>query len=186
MRSPSPLTSPHNPSRSQRMPSSFGGQHRSQLCCDSTRSDRVDSLHIRPRAKRSIAVLTAAVLATVVSPVNAETLKLRCESALVESASSTSYIEEVNSRITQIWDSSGYEETSPASFEDGVWRWMGWRSRESGRVIAISLDRRTGEVFGAIQDGSERLLPLGPICRWHNFPSDNNNPALRRGEGFVE
>ena len=82
--------------------------------------DGVDSLHIRARAMRSIAVLTAAVLATVVSPANAEKLKLRCESPLVPSASSTLYIDEVNGRITQIWDPTGYEETSPATFEDGV------------------------------------------------------------------
>ena len=111
-------------------------------------SDEVESLHIRARAMRSIAVLTAAVLATVVSPANAEKLKLRCESPLVPSASSTLYIDEVNGRITQIWDSTGYEETSPATFKDGVWRWLGWRSQEGGRVIDISLDRRTGEIFG--------------------------------------
>ena len=113
---------------------------------------------------RSIAVFTAAVLATVVSPANAEKLKLRCENPLVPSASSTLYIDEVNGRITQIWDSTGYEDTSPATFKEGVWRWLGWRTRESDGVIDISLDRRTGEVFGAIQVGSERLLPLGPFC----------------------
>ena len=42
--------------------------------------DGVDSLHIRSPAMRSIAVLTAAVLAAVVSPANAEKLKLRCAS----------------------------------------------------------------------------------------------------------
>ena len=113
---------------------------------------------------RSIAVFTAAVLATVVSPANAEKLKLRCESPLVPSASSTLYIDEVNGRITQIWDSTGYEDTRPATVKEGVWRWLGWRTRESDGVIDISLDRRTGEVFGAIQVGSERLLPLGPFC----------------------
>ena len=114
---------------------------------------------------RSIAVFTAAVLATVVSPANAEKLKLHCENPLVPSASSTLYIDEVNGRITQIWDSTGYEDTSPATFKEGVWRWLGWRTRESDGVIDISLDRRTGEVFGAIQVGSESLLPLGPFCR---------------------
>ena len=113
---------------------------------------------------RSIAVFTAAVLATVVSPANAEKLKLRCENLLVQSASSTLYIDEVNGRITQIWDSTGYEDTSPATFKEGVWRWLGWRTRESDGVIDISLDRQTGEVFGAIQVGSESLLPLGPFC----------------------
>ena len=112
---------------------------------------------------RSIAVLTAAVLATVVSPANAEKLKLRCESPLVPSASSTLYIDEVNGRITQIWDSTGYEETSPATFKEGVWRWLGWRTRESDGVIDISLDRRTGEIFGTTPSG--KLLPLGPFCR---------------------
>ena len=38
--------------------------------------DGIDSLHIRPRAMSSIAVLTTAVLAAVVSPANAEKLKL--------------------------------------------------------------------------------------------------------------
>ena len=103
---------------------------------------------------RSIAVFTAAVLATVVSPANAEKLKLRCENPLVPSASSTLYIDEVNGRITQIWDSTGYEETSPATFKDGVWRWLGWRTRESDGVIDISLDRRTGETFGTTPRGS--------------------------------
>ena len=112
---------------------------------------------------RSIAVLTAAVLATVNSPANAEKLKLRCESPLVPSASSTLYIDEVNGRITQIWDASGYEDTSPATFQDGVWRWVGWRSQESDRAIDISLDRRSGEVFGTTPLG--KLLPLGPFCR---------------------
>ena len=113
---------------------------------------------------RSIAVITAAVLATVVSPANAEKLKLRCENPLVPSPSSTLYIDGVNGRITQIWDSTGYEDTSPATFKEGVWRWLGWRTRESDGVIDISLDRRSGEVFGAIKVGSERLLPLGPFC----------------------
>ena len=108
----------------------------------------VDLLHIRPRAMRSIAVLTAAVLATVVSPANAEKLKLRCENPLVPSASSTLYIDEVNGRITQIWDRNGYEETSPATFKDGVWRWVGWRYQESIQATDISLDCRTGEIFG--------------------------------------
>ena len=113
---------------------------------------------------RSIAVLTAAVPATVVSPAIPEKLKLRCGSPQIPSAFSTLYIDEVNSRITQIWDSTGYEDTSPATFKEGVWRWLGWRTRESDGVIDISLDRRTGEVFGAIQVGSESLLPLGPFC----------------------
>ena len=126
--------------------------------------DGVDSLHIRSRAMRSIAALTAAVLAAVVSPANAEKLKLRCESPLVPSASSTLYIDEVNGRITQMRDSTGYEETSPATFKDGVWRWVGWRYQESIQATDISLDRRTGEIFGAIQVGSESLLPLGPFC----------------------
>ena len=69
---------------------------------------------------KSIAVLTAAVLATVVSPANAVELKLRCENPQVEYANSSLYIDEVNGRITQIWDPTGYEETSPATFEDGV------------------------------------------------------------------
>ena len=112
---------------------------------------------------RSIAVLTAAVLATVVSPANAEKLKPRCENPLVPSASSTLYVDEVNGRITQIWDADGYEETSPATLTDGVWRWVGWRSQESDDVIDISLDRRTGEIFGATPSG--KLLPLGPFCR---------------------
>ena len=110
--------------------------------------DGVDPLHILSRAMRSIAALTAAVLAAVVSPANAEKLKLRCESPLVPSASSTLYIDEVNGRITQIWDSTGYEDTSPATFKEGVWRWVGWRSQESGWASDISLDRRTGEIFG--------------------------------------
>ena len=116
---------------------------------------------------RSISVLTAAVLATVVSPANAEKLKLRCESPLVPSASSTLYIDEVNGRITQIWDASGYEETSPATFKDGDWRWVGTIPVEGEPDIPIdrSLDRRTGEVFAAIQVGSERLLPTGAFCR---------------------
>ena len=97
---------------------------------------------------RSIAVLTVAVLATVVSPANAEKLKLRCGSPQIPSPFSTLYLDEVNGRITQIWDSTGYEETSPATLNDGVWRWLGWRSQEGGRVIDISLDRRTGEIFG--------------------------------------
>ena len=126
-------------------------------------SDGVVSLHICPRAMRSIAVLTVAVLATVVSPANAEKLKLRCESPLVPSASSTLYIDEVNGRITQIWDRNGYKETSPATFKDGVWRWVGWRYQESIQSIDISLDRRTGEIFGATPSG--KLLPLGPFCR---------------------
>ena len=69
---------------------------------------------------RSIAVLTVAVLATVVSPANAEKLKLRCENPLVPSASSTLYVDEVNGRITQIWDSTGYEDTSPTTFKEGI------------------------------------------------------------------
>ena len=125
--------------------------------------DGVDPLHILSRAMRSIAALTAAVLAAVVSPANAEKLKLRCESPLVPSASSTLYIDEVNGRITQIWDRNGYEETSPATFKDGVWRWVGWRYQESIQATDISLDRRTGEIFGATPSG--KLLPLGPICR---------------------
>ena len=126
-------------------------------------SDEVESLHIRPRAMRPIAVITAAVLATVVCPANAEKLKLRCESPQVPSASSTLYVDEVNGRITQIWDDSGYEETSPATYKDGVLRWVGWRSQESDWAIDISLDRRTGEIFGATPSG--KLLPLGPFCR---------------------
>ena len=125
--------------------------------------DGVDPLHILSRAMRSIAALTAAVLAAVVSPANAEKLKLRCESPLVPSASSTLYIDEVNGRITQIWDSTGYEDTSPATFKEGVWRWLGWRTQESDGVIDISLDRRTGEIFGTTPSG--QLLPLGPFCR---------------------
>ena len=127
-------------------------------------SDGVVSLHICPRAMRSIAVLTVAVLATVVSPANAEKLKLRCESPLVPSASSTLYIDEVNGRITQIWDSTGYEETSPATFKDGVWRWVGWRSEESGWASNVGLDRRTGEIVGVYPSG-EIFGPIGPICR---------------------
>ena len=111
-------------------------------------SDGVVSLHICPRAMRSIAVLTVAVLATVVSPANAEKLKLRCGSPQIPSAFSTLYIDEVNGRITQIWDSTGYEDTSPATFKEGVWRWVGWRSQESGWASDISLDCRTGEIFG--------------------------------------
>ena len=112
---------------------------------------------------RFIAINTAAVLATVISPANAEKLKLRCESPLVPSASSTLYIDEVNGRITQIWETTGYEETNPATFKDGVWRWVGWRPQESRQGIDISIDRRTGEIFGATPSG--KLLPLGPICR---------------------
>ena len=112
---------------------------------------------------RSIAVLTAAVLATVVSPANAVELKLRCENPQVEYANSTLYIDEVNGRITRIWDADGYRDTSPATFKDGVWRWLGWRSQEGGSVIDISLDRRTGEIFGTTPSG--KLLPLGPFCR---------------------
>ena len=126
--------------------------------------DGVDSLHIRARAMRSIAVLTAAVLATVVSPANAEKLKLRCESPLVPSASSTLYIDEVNGRITQIWDRNGYEETSPATFKDGVWRWVGWRAEESGWASNVGRERRTGEIVGVYLTG-EIFGPIGPICR---------------------
>ena len=114
---------------------------------------------------RSTVVLTAAVLATVVAPANAEKLKLRCENPQVEYASSTLYIDEVNGRITQIWDADGYKDTSPATFKNGVWRWVGWRARESDRAIDISLDRRTGEVFAAIQVGSGTLVPTGEFCR---------------------
>ena len=126
--------------------------------------DGVDPLHILSRAMRSIAALTAAVLAAVVSPANAEKLKLRCESPLVPSASSTLYIDEVNGRITQIWDRNGYEETSPATFKDGVWRWVGWRSEESGWASNVGLDRRTGEIVGVYPSG-EIFGPIGPICR---------------------
>ena len=126
--------------------------------------DGVDSLHIRSRAMRSIAVLTAAVLAAVVSPANAEKLKLRCESPLVPSASSTLYIDEVNGRITQIWDRNGYEETSPATFKDGVWRWVGWRSQESDWASNVGLDHRTGEIVG-VKPSGELFGPIGPICR---------------------
>ena len=126
--------------------------------------DGVDPLHILSRAMRSIAALTAAVLAAVVSPANAEKLKLRCESPLVPSASSTLYIDEVNGRITQIWDRNGYEETSPATFKDGVWRWVGWRYQESIQATDISLDRRTGEIVGVYPSG-EIFGPIGPICR---------------------
>ena len=128
--------------------------------------DGVDPLHILSRAMRSIAALTAAVLAAVVSPANAEKLKLRCaspESPLGPSAFATLYVDEVNGQITQIWDSTGYEETSPATFKDGVWRWVGWRYQESIQATDISLDRRTGEIFGATPSG--KLLPLGPFCR---------------------
>ena len=100
---------------------------------------------------RSIAALTAAVLAAVVSPANAEKLKLRCESPespLVPSAFASLYIDEVNGQITQIWDSTGYEETSPATLKDGVWRWVGWRSQESNWASNVGLDRRTGEIVG--------------------------------------
>ena len=114
---------------------------------------------------RSIAVLTAAVLATVVSPANAEKLKLRCESPLVPSASSTLYIDEVNGRITQIWDADGYEETIPATLTDGVWRWVRWRSEESVSWASnVGLDRRTGEIVGVYPSG-EIFGPIGPICR---------------------
>ena len=113
---------------------------------------------------RSIAVLTAAVLATVVSPANAEKLKLRCENPLVSPAFSTLYIDEVNGRITQIWDSTGYEETSPATLKDGVWRWVGWRSEESGWASNVGLDRRTGEIVGVYPSG-EIFGPIGPVCR---------------------
>ena len=117
-------------------------------------------LHIRPRAMRSIAVLTAAVLAAVISPANAEKLKLRCaspESPLGPSAFATLYVDEVNGQITQIWDSTGYEETSPATLKDGVWRWVGWASN-------VGLDRRTGEIVGVYPSG-EIFGPIGPICR---------------------
>ena len=113
--------------------------------------DGVDPLHILSRAMRSIAALTAAVLATVVSPAIAEKLKLRCESPespLVPSAFASLYIDEVNGQITQIWDSTGYEETSPATLKDGVWRWVGWRSQDSDWASNVGLDRRTGEIFG--------------------------------------
>ena len=82
---------------------------------------------------RSIAVLTAAVLATVVSPANAEKLKLRRENPQAEYASSTLYIDEVNGRITQIWDSDGQSDNSTATFQRwglertvGHYRWRGW------------------------------------------------------------
>ena len=117
---------------------------------------------------RSIAVLTAAVLATVVSPANAVTLKLRCENPQVEYANSTLYIDEENGRITQIWDADGYRDTSPATFKDGVWRWVGTIPVGAGEPdipIDRSLDRRTGEVFAAIQVGSETLLPTGAFYR---------------------
>ena len=129
--------------------------------------DGDDSLHIRPRAMRSIAVFTAAVLAAVVSPANAEKLKLRCaspESPLGPSAFATLFVDEVNGQITQIWDSTGYEETSPATFKDGVWRWVGWRSEESGWASNVGLDRRTGEIVGVYPSG-EIFGPIGPICR---------------------
>ena len=129
--------------------------------------DGVDPLHILSRAMRSIAALTAAVLAAVVSPANAEKLKLRCaspESPLGPSAFATLYVDEVNGQITQIWDSTGYEETSPATFKDGVWRWVGWRYQESIQATDISLDRRTGKIVGVYPSG-EIFGPIGPICR---------------------
>ena len=116
---------------------------------------------------RSIAALTAAVLATVVSPANAEKLKLRCEnpeSPLVPRVFATLYIDEVNGRITQIWDTTGYKETSPATLKDGVLRWVGWRSEESGWASNVGLDRRTGEIVGVYPSG-EIFGPIGPICR---------------------
>ena len=117
---------------------------------------------------RSIAVITAAVLATVVSPANAVKLKLRCENPQVEYANSTLYIDEENGRITQIWDADGYRDTSPATFKDVVWRWVGTIPVGAGEPdipIDRSLDRRTGEVFAAIHVGSETLLPTGAFCR---------------------
>ena len=52
---------------------------------------------------RSIAVLTAAVLATVVS---ANAVKFAAKT-LRSSIHPTLYIDEVNGRITQIWDADG-------------------------------------------------------------------------------
>ena len=119
---------------------------------------------------RSIAVLTAAVLAAVISPANAEKLKLRCaspESPLGPSAFATLYVDEVNGQITQIWDSTGYEETSPATFKDGLWSWVVTIDGEADISIHQSLDRRTGEVFAAIQGDTDTqtLVPTGTFCR---------------------
>ena len=131
--------------------------------------DGVDPLHILSRAMRSIAALTAAVLAAVVSPANAEKLKLRCESPLVPSASSTLYIDEVNGRITQIWDSDGQRDNNTATFKDGVWSWLVTIDGEAGVDISIdqSLDLRTGEVFAAMRwEGEPQTLePTGTFCR---------------------
>ena len=118
---------------------------------------------------RSIAVLTAAVLATVVSPANAEQLKLRCENPQAEYASSTLYIDEVNGRITQIWDSDGQRDNNTATFKDGVWSWLVTIDGEAGVDISIdqSLDLRTGEVFAAMRwEGEPQTLePTGTFCR---------------------
>ena len=119
---------------------------------------------------RSIAVLTAAVLATVVSPANAVKLKLRCENPQVEYASSTLYIDEVNGRITQIWDADGSRDNSPATFKDGLWSWVVTIDGEAGEPdisIHQSLDRRTGEVVAAIQGDTDTqtLVPTGSVCR---------------------
>ena len=119
---------------------------------------------------RSIAVLTAAVLATVVSPANAVKLKLRCENPQVEYANSTLYIDEVNGRITQIWDADGSRDNSPATFKDGLWSWVVTIDGEAGEPdisIHQSLDRRTGEVFAAIQGDTDTptLVPTGTLCR---------------------
>ena len=130
-------------------------------------SDGVDSFHIRPRVMRSTVVLTAAVVATVVAPANAEKLKLRCENPTAQFSRSTLYIDEVNGRITQIWDADGYEETSPAKFKDGVWSWVvvtDAAAGEPGIVNEMSLDRRTGVVSNAIQGQGAVLTPNGEVC----------------------
>lgn len=115
---------------------------------------------------RSTVVLTAAVLATVVAPANAEELKLRCENPMAQFSKSTMYIDEVNGSITEIWDADGYKETSPATFKNGVWSWVvvtDAAAGEPGIVNDMSLDRRTGVVSSAIQ--GQALEPNGGVCR---------------------
>ena len=114
---------------------------------------------------RSTFILTAAVLATVVGPANAEKLKLRCENPTIEFSKSTIYIDTANGRITEIWDADGYKETSQAKFKDGVWSWVvvtDAAAGEPGIVNDMSLDRRTGVVSSAIQ--GQALTPNGGVC----------------------
>ena len=125
----------------------------------------VDTFHVKFCAMRSTFILTVVVLATVAGPANAEKLKLRCENPTVDFSKSTIDIDEVNGRITEIWDADDYKETSPVKFKDGVWSWVvvtDAATGEPGIVNNMSLDRRTGVVSSAIQ--GEALTPNGGFC----------------------